>query len=182
MTRARQKKLKKLTRERLEATALRYVGRYAATRAMLARVLDRHIQKSAQHDTDFSVREAQQWKNDILARAVQKNWVDDAGLAQRFVENGKVAGLSRNRMQQKLIQKGVSRELVRESLDTAAQASGPDGMDLESAQIFARKKGLGPYRRGKDGDAQKELAKMCRAGYSLDTARKALKLPAGDED
>lgn len=178
----KQKKLKKLTRDRLEFLALRYVGRYAATRAMLDRVLERHIKKAALHHSDFSINEAMAWKKEILTRAERKKWVDDEALAKRFVEGGKTAGLSRRKIQQKLLQKGVAKELIAETYQAASEESSFDDMDMDAAKIYARKKGLGPYRKNKNADPQKELAKLCRAGFSLEVALKTLKLSLEDGD
>jgi len=45
--------------------------------------------------------------------------------------------------------------------------------DLAAACAFARRRRLGPYRRGA-GDRVKELAAFARAGFSRDAARAVL--------
>ncbi|NDE91070.1 MAG: regulatory protein RecX [Alphaproteobacteria bacterium] len=176
------KKIKLLTKDRLEFLALRYVTRYSATRGMLARVLQRHIDKATYNDKEFATRDALQWKETILNKFEEKNWINDADLAKRFIEHGKQAGLSRQKMQQKLTHKGVGKELIKETFYEVVEDQTLDEMDLASARIYAKKKSLGLYRKSKDADPKKELAKMCRAGFSFDIAMKALKVKMEEED
>ncbi len=165
----------------MEFLALRYITRYASTRGMLGRVLQRHIDKAAYADKDFDKNEAVPWKESILNRYEEKNWINDGDLAKRYIEHAQHAGLSSQRMQQKLLHKGVDKNLIKQKMLEAVDEQGFDEMDLKSAQIFAKKKGLGIYRKKKDADPKKELAKMCRAGFSFEISRKALKQKS-DED
>ncbi len=176
------KKVIPLTKERLEFLALRYVTRYSATRGMLGRTLQRHIDKAAYADKEFASVDAMRWKDAILNRYEEKNWINDGDLAKRFIEHGKQAGLSRQKMQQKLMHKGVGKELIKEKMVEVVEDQSFDEMDLASARIFARKKGLGIYNKHKNADTKKELAKMCRAGFSFETARKALNVTLDEND
>ncbi len=171
-----------LTRERLEFLALRYVTRYASTRGMLNRVLQRHIDKAAYAFTDFSSQEAMQWKGDILNRYEEKNWINDGDVAKCFIEQAQHAGLSKQRMQQKLLHKGVEKNVIQQTMLEAREANCFDDMDLKSARIFAKKKGLGMYRKDIQANPEKELARMCRAGFSYETSRKALQVTVDEED
>jgi regulatory protein len=175
------KKIKPLNRERLEFLALRYITRYAATQAMLARVLNRHIEKAAFQNPDFVKDDARHWRDAILKRYVEKNWINDGDIAKRFVEYGPSAGLSRQKMQQKLMHKGIGKELIHQTFIDNANDKGFDEMDFDAARIFAKKKSLGMFRKNPNADPKKELAKLCRAGFSLDVALKTLKMTL-DED
>ena len=186
MFETRQKKIKvrkpkPLNKERLEFLALRYITRYAATRGMLGRTLQRHIDKAAYADKELDKNMAVQWKEAILNRYEEKNWINDGDLTKRYIEHAQHSGLSKQKMQQKLMSKGVDKNLIQEKMIEAVDESSFDEMDLKSAQIFAKKKSLGIYRKNKDADPKKELAKMCRAGFSFETARKALNAEI-DED
>ncbi len=176
------KKPKPLTKERLEFLALRYVARYSATRGMLGRVLQRHIDKASYADKEFASSEAVRWKNAILNRYEEKNWINDADLAKRFIEHGKQAGLSQQKMQQTLLHKGVGKNLIKEKMVEAGEGQSIDEMDLDAARIYAKKKSLGVYRKTKDADPKKDFAKMCRAGFSFETARKALNIDFSEDD
>ena len=178
----RVKKVIPLTKERLEFLALRYVTRYSATRGMLGRTLQRHIDKAAYADKEFAKHDATKWKDAMLNRYEEKNWINDGDLAKRFIEHGKQAGLSRQKMQQKLMHKGVGKDLIKEKMVEVVEDQSFDEMDLASARIFARKTSLGIYNKKKDADPKKELAKMCRAGFSFETARKALNVTMDDDD
>ncbi len=178
----RLRKPKPLNKERLEFLALRYITRYASTRGMLARVLQRHIDKAAYADANLVKSEAERWKENILNRYEEKNWINDGDLAKRFIEHAQHAGLSSQKMQQKLLHKGVSKHLIKEKILETLEDQSVDEMDLKSAQVFAKKKKLGIYRTSKDADPKKELAKMCRAGFSFETARKALNVTIEEDD
>lgn len=168
------RKPKPLTKERLEFLALRYVTRYSATRGMLGRTLQRHIDKTTYADKDYDKNTAMQWKDAILNRYEEKNWINDGDLTKRYIEHAQHSGVSKQKMQQKLLGKGVDKNLIKEKMMEAVDEGSFDEMDLKSAQIFAKKKSLGIYRKHKDADPKKELTKMCRAGFSFETARKAL--------
>jgi len=171
------KALPPLTEARLQALALRYISRYAATIAMLERVLANHIRKAQQQDAAFSSSAAQGWVAAIITKYTAEGWLNDAALAERWVANSLQTGHSRRAIQQRLQHKGVAKALAEEKLQGVADAD-----DLAAAHIFARKKRLGPHRTTAVTDAKKQdardLAKLCRAGFGLQTARRAL---AGEE-
>ncbi|MDX1923202.1 MAG: RecX family transcriptional regulator [Alphaproteobacteria bacterium] len=162
--------------------ALRYVTRYSATRGMLGRTLQRHIDKAAYADKEFASGDAIRWKNAILNRYEEKNWINDGDVAKRFIEHAKQSGLSRQKIQQKLLHKGVGKNLIKEKIIESSEDHSLDEMDLEAARIFAKKKGLGIHRKTKNADPKKELARMCRAGFSFETARKALNIDLSEND
>jgi regulatory protein len=172
------KRIKKfpLTQDRLAHLALRYVSRYAATRGMLKKVLSRHILKARHENPDFDERQAHEWMEALLDKHEAQGWINDKTFTGSLVRAGKNSGMSRARISQKLQSKGVDRELIR---DTLLQLEEEGISEEEAARIFAQKKRLGPWRK-KQGplenqEKQKEIAKLCRAGFSVETARKALK-------
>lgn len=166
-----------LTRARLEALALRYISRYAATRGMLLRVLARHIQKAVIADASFEKDAARGWAETIADTYEQRGWIDDEARARSLLESAKIKGVSRQRLHMHMQKKGLGAALISETLGTLQ-----DEDDEKAARLFAQKKKLGPYRqkRAEDENAfRKDLARLCRAGFSPAAARKALQ---GAED
>ena len=82
---------------------------------------------------------------------------------QRFAENTirrlSNSGKSKSYISTKLKLAGIEEEQIRETLSQTN--------DLENARIMVQKKHLGK-------DFQKDLARLARAGFSYETARKAL--------
>ena len=66
--------------------------------------------------------------------------------------------------------KGVDRTMI----ETALQTDGKS--DDDAARVFARRRRLGPYRTGgkRDERRDKDLAAMCRAGFSFEIARRII--------
>ena len=102
MTVKKNKKYLPLNKARLDFLAMRYVARYAATRAMLGRVLQRHIQKAVFMEENFNAEQAQEWMKVILDRCEEKGWINDAQFAQSVVGAGSRKGLSQMRIKMKL--------------------------------------------------------------------------------
>lgn len=158
----------------MERIALRYVTRYAATRAMLEKCLRRHMDKARRADeAAYPQGKAETWLTAILDKHVQKGWVNDKSLSASLLRMGRGAGHSRQKITQKMKQKGVSPALIKEVFDTESEENTADELDLNAAIIFAKKKRLGPYRL-KGNEPQKDMARLCRAGFSPGIARKAL--------
>lgn len=169
-------KSKPLTQAWLEQVALRYVSRYAATRAMLQRVLNRQVFK-ARRDGDSGVpEETAEWISGICAAYAKRGWVDDQHLAENLASNATVRGLSRKMLMLKMRQKGLEESTIRAALAKRREGY-PDEDDLEAARHFARKKNLGPWRKKKgEADWKKDMACLSRAGFSFETAKAVLKV------
>lgn len=177
---ARKKVQKKdLTPERLDEIALRYVSRYAASTGMLERVLKRHVQKAGFQNPDFDATPFLEKITQIGKRYVEKGWVDDQGMARRMVEQGKLNGMSRQKITQKLQLRGISTVLIRETF----AREGDENDDITAARVFAKRKHLGRHRKNKPDETtfNKEMGKLCRAGFAPALARKVLE-ETGDED
>ncbi len=169
---------KKPTPERLANVALYYLSRYAASEASLRRVLQNRVRRAAMRDEAFaSDREAQA----ALAAAIEKiveghklsGVLNDTAYAEMKVGSLRRAGRSARRIAQHLTQKGVKSGVIEEAL-----AGDEDGAELKAAQAFAKRRGLGSYRKGgasEDWKAKsKETASMARAGFSFDVIKKVL--------
>ena len=98
------------------------------------------------------------------------------------IRTGRKAGQSERQILNKLQQAGIDRDSASESLKAHRAESG-DAERL-AALIHIRKKRLGPYTKEAD-DAQalfqKQMAKLARAGFSLDIIKSILALNSIEE-
>ncbi len=168
----------------LQAAALRYLARYAATEAGLAQVLQRKVDRwsrQAQADPDDIERVTQQARADITAlvsRLVGSGAVSDTDFARSRARSLARAGRSRRAIGAHLSSRGVPAPL-------AAAASPPDpNQELAAALIHARKRRMGPWRR-KDATPEllrRELASLARGGFQHGVAARALKFEVDEAE
>lgn len=159
-----------LDRPALERLALRYVERFATTRARLVDYLRRKIRERG-------------WDGDAA---------DPAGIAERFAELGYIddraygeakagamarRGLGARRVAGALHQAGVKGD------DAAAIAPGIEDRALESAIAFARRRRIGPFADSLADRPlrEKQIAAMLRAGHSPQLARRIATMAPGDD-
>ncbi len=178
------KKSHRPTPERLANSALYYLSRYAASEASLRRVLENRIRRAAMRDEAFAKDEA---AHKELAAAIDKivethkrsGALNDAAFAETKLHSLRRAGRSARRITQHLAHKGVKSEVIE-----AALAEDEDGAEMKAALALARRRGLGPHRKGGASEDRavkaKETAAMARAGFSFDIIKKVL--GAGPDD
>lgn len=165
--------VKPITKKRLENIALYYLGRYESSTANLRSVLRRRVKKAQMRGADVPP-DADEWIEAVVAQMVHFGYVDDDRYAERQIEKLKAAGKSRRFIEGKLMQAGVGNQ----------NGLPDDEDDLQSAICLVKKKKIGFMR---DADAQtaffkKDLAVLARAGFSYDTAVKALNVSGGEEN
>jgi regulatory protein len=165
-----------LTEEKLRFIALRYVSRYAACKGMLKKTLQRHMQKSKFLYPEHDHLPLESCVATLLESFENKGWVNDEGVAASIIRNGRANGLAQQKIAQKLQAKGISRDMIRMLL----VESSDEESEWNAALTFIKRKRMGAFRT-KDIDPKKEMARMCRAGFSPALARKALQFQ-GDED
>ena len=97
-----------------------------------------------------------------------------------YVKN-KIISLRRSGKSAKAIQiylrgKNVPLDTIKEALDQFDHEhfETPNDAEYQAAITFARKKRIGPFRKDKEKDIQKELGRLARAGFSYDTSRRVL--------
>lgn len=184
---APRRKPRKPTPERLGNIALAYLSRYAASEASLRRVLQNRVRRYAMKDENFAADEAMRKTlaaaiEEIIEKHKRLGVLNDEAYAEMKVGSLRRAGGSARRIAQKLVQKGVKKEIIEAAL--MPEEGEADEVENKAARAFARKKGLGPYRKGGASEDRavkaKEIASMARAGFSYDVARDIL--GAGPED
>lgn len=163
-----------LTPQRLENIALHYLERFAASADSLRRVLLRRVDRSAhEHGTDRE--EGAQWVAALLARYQASGLLNDAAYAEAQTASLHRRGGSTRLIRQKLAAKGVNEDDIARALTERLEVSSGDP-DLEAALALCRRRRLGPHRPDATREAMrdKDLASLGRAGFSYETARRAV--------
>ncbi|MBU0551529.1 RecX family transcriptional regulator [Myxococcota bacterium] len=165
--------------KRVYAIALAHVQRYPCSVQHLRAVMARKFQRSlAAFEGDRAALDAA--LEEAITQLSEAGWLNDAALALAITRSLHGRGKSRRYIANKLSEKGLA-----EHRAVALEALGEevDDPDQVAALAFARKRRLGPWRRGEGGPdvLRRELGKMARAGFSFDLARRVLSTPL-DED
>jgi regulatory protein len=161
---------KKPTAARLENIALHHLGRFAATRAELTRVLKRRVERAIRADL-IGREEALKLVETAVAKATSAGYLDDKAIARAKAGSMRQSGRSKRAIAQKLATKGVSREDAETAMTSV---DGEDGnAELRAAAVFAARKKIGPYRGGKHDitTMKRDLATLARGGFSYAVAR-----------
>ena len=189
MPSSRRRPYRKPTPERLENIAVYYLSRYAASEESLRRVLENRLRRAKIQDEAFAAdHEAQATLRCAIDKIIEKHKnlgaLDDAAFAAMKVRSLRRSGSSARRIALYLSQKGVKKDDIASALSSNEDEGGDSAeQEEEAARAFARRRGLGPYRKAGQGarDAQaeakvraKEIASLARAGYSYDTAKRVL--------
>jgi regulatory protein len=140
----------------LQALAVRYVGRYATTRAKLAGYLQRKIAERGWAGEEESAAVAT-----VVERCVVAGYVDDQAFAEAKARSLARQGYGHRRVEAALNHSGIAREL-------SAGLQPDEDAALESARTFARKRRIGPFATQPADPAQlrRQFAAMIRAGHS----------------
>jgi regulatory protein len=156
------------TADRLTRSALHYLERYASSEANLRRVLERKVLKAC-NALDLDPAEFTAMIDTIVETCRRNALVDDKSFAETRVASLRRRGGSRRKIEAQLNAKGVERGIINAVLEDA------EGSDEDAALIFARRRRLGPFRKtGRTERRDKDLAAMCRAGFSFEIARRVI--------
>ncbi len=155
----------------LERFALRYVERYATTRAKLTAYLSRKLRERGWDGEKSPDPEG------LAERMAELGYVNDRLYAESKAGSMARRGLGARRVREALRFAGVETEDA-EALAPAIEADG-----VSSAIIFARRKRIGPYgQEMADRPLQeKQMAAMIRAGHAPGLARAIVRMAPGDD-
>jgi len=156
----------------LNELALRYVGRFATTRAKLCAYLARKVRErgwDGARDPDLT---------GIAGRFSDKGYVDDRAYALSKSQSLSARGYGKRRVLETLRAAGIDEG------DCEAAHEHADEEAVSAAIRFAKRRRIGPFgtspvRDPKERD--KALSAMIRAGHSFELARKILSLKPGEE-
>lgn len=151
-----------LSETSLEELALFYVGRYATTRARLRRYLDRKIRERG-WDGD-----AEPDSTALAEKFAELGYIDDRGFANMRANSLVRRGYGVRRLEGRLFADGIDETDSDEAREIAKNHA------WDSAEIFARKRRIGPFApEPLDENAKrKAFAAMMRAGHDIDLVKK----------
>jgi regulatory protein len=160
-----------LTQSALQELALRYVGKYATTRAKLCTYLARKLRErgwDGPREPDLAA---------LANRFAELGYIDDASYAMGKSRALSARGYGKRRLAQKLQQAGVSEDDSRGAFDAAEREA------VEAALRFARRRRFGPFaaRAADRPEREKWIASMVRAGHAFGLARAIAALAPGAE-
>lgn len=156
-----------LDAKRLEELALRYVGRYATSRAKLAAFLVRKIRERGWDG------EPQPDIEGIAGRFAELGYVDDAAYALSKSQSLSSRGYGGRRLDEKLRLAGIGEEDGVAAREHAAEHA------VDAALRYAQRRRIGPFaaRDADPREREKAIAAMVRAGHSYALARVIADLP-----
>lgn len=148
-----------------------YVGRFATSRAKLARYLARKLRERGWEGAGDPPIER------IVERCARNGFVDDAAFALAKARSLSSRGYGSGRVRQDLHAAGIGEEDMRPARALA------DDEAVEAALRFARRKRVGPFAsQTMDREVrEKALAAFVRGGHSYGLAKAILALEPGVE-
>jgi len=152
----------------LKELGLRYVARFATSRAKLADYLRRKLRERGWAGSgDPPVAQ-------IVAWAAEAGFVDDPAFALSRARSLGARGYGERRVAMDLRAAGIEDDDGSQARDHARETA------HDAALRFARRKRLGPFATTppERRDSDKALAAMIRAGHPFDLAKRILLLPA----
>lgn len=151
--------------------ALRYVGRFATTKAKLTAYLWRKLRERGWNEADEPDLEA------LARRFCELGYVDDAAYALSKSRSLSSRGYGRRRLEQKLRLAGIDEK------DGAAAREEAEVEALDAALRYAQRRRIGPWGPGKSDPRSREkaIAAMVRAGHPLSLAIAIASLSPGAE-
>jgi regulatory protein len=157
----------------LQELALRYVGKYATTRAKLRTYLSRKLRErgwEGEREPDL---------DGLAKRFAELGYIDDAAYALGQSRSLSARGYGKQRLIQKLRIAGVAED------DSAGANDHADTEAVNAALRFARRRRIGPFADSPAERPQREkwIGAMVRAGHNFPLARAISALdPAQDID
>jgi regulatory protein len=153
----------------LEALALRYVGRYATTRAKLRDYLRRKIDERGWDGEGAPPVER------VVERCAELRYVDDAAFA-----TARGAALARRGYGAARVSTALRAAGVEEEDAEPVRAAAKEGA-WDAALHFARRKRIGPFANviATPDQRRRQFQAMLRAGHSIDMTRKILDAQPG---
>ncbi len=160
-----------LNAEKLEETALNYVGRFATSRAKLRSYLARKIRERGWTGEGEPPLDA------IADRFVSLGYVDDRAFALARARSLASRGYGLKRVEQALAMAGIDEMNGADARGLAEEEA------VEAALRFARKRSIGPYanRKAEPRERERYLAAMIRAGHAFALSRAIVDLEPGEE-
>ncbi|MBM3521597.1 MAG: RecX family transcriptional regulator [Alphaproteobacteria bacterium] len=163
----------------LEAAALRYLERYAASRRQLAGVLMRRVRRAVDGGIIERAEGAARVEA-ILATLAARGLLDDRLFAEGRARSLVRRGHSTAAIRQALRARGVGDDDVAAAVERLSVEMDDPG--LSAALALARRRRLGPYRTEATRAAcrDKDMAVLARAGHDRELAQRIIDAPSID--
>ncbi len=166
----------------IERYASWYLERWPASTAKLSRALYLRVDRSTEHhQTDPADGHA--LVDAEIARLTAIGLLNDDRLAQHKASSLARKGTSRAHIRSKLSAAHIPAAAIASAVADLAEDDRDVDPDLAAARTWARKRRIGPWRTGPaDADGRRrELAKLGRAGFAYETARKIVDFDPDEE-
>jgi regulatory protein len=152
--------------QNLYEAAIRYLERYASSAENLARVLERRIRRWEMRGQEKAPEDVTQWIDKAVQKCIALGYVNDDRYTEQKIVSLRRQGRSKMYILRSLQLKGVAVQTIARFLN------GSEEDELQAAQRYVERRRLGKKRD--DESRQKDLAKLVRAGFPLNVARRAL--------
>ena len=168
---------KKITENYLHNAGLYYLERFVASTAHFRTVMMRKIDRSCNFHKDQDREQCIAMLDAVAAKFQELGLLNDETYTRGMVISMRRRGLSARMIHAKLRAKGLEQSAISEALQIYDDET-DENAELRAALRLARRKKLGPYATEKNADMplEKSLASLARAGFSYDTASRALQL------
>ncbi len=153
----RARPVRRISAAYLERVALHYLERHGGPEARVRRVLQDRVVRARDAHGEPTAEEGARLVDETVEKLVRLGYLDDARFARSRARSMRNRGKSSRAIRSALARLGVPSELVDEAIE---------GDDLEAARTYVRRRGL--------SGGEKDLAKLARAGFTYDVARRAL--------
>jgi regulatory protein len=167
---------KPVTAAYLERAATYYLARFSSSSENLRRVLARKARRRAGAEAEPGPEVAAMIA-EVVDKAVRSGLIDDASYAGSKLNALLRRGASTRSARATLAAKGLGPETVAAAL----AENEPD--ETAQARRYAQRRGLGPWRRNPDPPRhERDIAALCRAGFSYRVAAEVLAAKPADEE
>jgi regulatory protein len=170
---------RKMSQRRLENIARFYIERFATTTTHLRRVLARRAERARRaHGGDAG--EIAGWIDGVVDKLKRLGLIDDARYAADRAASLRRLGKGPGRIRALLAAKGVPRATIDQVIEETAETLSGDDAGLNAAIAHAKRRRFGVFGKPPADKTElakrrtRELAALARAGFSYETARRAL--------
>ncbi|WP_142848097.1 RecX family transcriptional regulator [Telmatospirillum sp. J64-1] len=170
----------RITETYLQNAGLHYLQRFASSSENLRRVLMRKVERAAQaseEDAEAIRENGAALIDKLVGRWQEAGLLDDATYAAGRTRSLHRQGDSTRAIRAKLSARGVGADHIEEALEELQEEV--EEPDFAAALRFARRRGLGPWRRPDKRDENrrdelrlKDMAALARAGFPHGIARR----------
>lgn len=180
--RAGKKPPKGITEKYLHNAGLAYLERFPTSIAHFRRVMMRKIDRSCNYHKEQDRGDCLTLLEKAVENFSRMGLLNDNLYLQGMATSLRRRGLSKQAILAKLAQKGMTQADILAAIGDYDEQNGAQNPELSAAVLLCRRKRLAAFQtaQAKDGDKNRALATLARAGFSYDIAAQALSLNKDD--